>query len=383
MRRYIEIVYDNSSSMNEVIGRKAKYEIAQELFESEILPTIALKGDEVILRLLRGNCNAIDSPSESLTRNFGSDRRAMLDRIKRIQHNQNTPLFQTVSDSVEACRKVMADEYLIFVLTDGDDTCGVQIEDLLDEETLRKYVKLFRVLLVQMAVHSVVSRNNLTALASRLGGQTVILDGHDQIPEMKGKLRKALTVSGFSTKLPLDHCFDSMPGFDLSWDEINNSGIDMHQATLLFNKGMLSWEPNPGKKVTALQFAELRFIFGIVFMTGIPDQLALTMLSQLKKPYYYSHDCIYWDFSSARWRYFKTQNATFQVENPHARFEDSRLEGHGHHWRDTHHQIFDRHNVYRVESAGTVMPAYKLVPMGMYDWNIELKPGDQVRFVDR
>ena len=35
------------------IGNKTKYEIAQELFEKEILPTVAMKGDEVVLRLLR------------------------------------------------------------------------------------------------------------------------------------------------------------------------------------------------------------------------------------------------------------------------------------------------------------------------------------------
>ena len=49
MKRYIEIVYDNSGSMNNRIGNKRKFEIAQELFEKEILPTIALENDEVVL----------------------------------------------------------------------------------------------------------------------------------------------------------------------------------------------------------------------------------------------------------------------------------------------------------------------------------------------
>ena len=39
MKRYIEIVYDNSGSMNNRIGNKRKFEIAQELFEKEILTT--------------------------------------------------------------------------------------------------------------------------------------------------------------------------------------------------------------------------------------------------------------------------------------------------------------------------------------------------------
>jgi hypothetical protein len=33
MKRYIEIVYDNSDSMENRVGNKLKYEIAQELFE--------------------------------------------------------------------------------------------------------------------------------------------------------------------------------------------------------------------------------------------------------------------------------------------------------------------------------------------------------------
>jgi predicted metal-dependent hydrolase len=36
MKRYIEIVYDNSGSMENRVGNKLKYEIAQELFEKEI-----------------------------------------------------------------------------------------------------------------------------------------------------------------------------------------------------------------------------------------------------------------------------------------------------------------------------------------------------------
>ena len=36
MKRYIEIVYDNSGSMKNRVGNKLKYEIAQELFEKKI-----------------------------------------------------------------------------------------------------------------------------------------------------------------------------------------------------------------------------------------------------------------------------------------------------------------------------------------------------------
>ncbi len=63
MSRYIEIVYDNSGSMNDNVGGRKKYEIAQVLFEKEILPTIGNKGDKVVLRLLRNGCGG-DSLAE-------------------------------------------------------------------------------------------------------------------------------------------------------------------------------------------------------------------------------------------------------------------------------------------------------------------------------
>ena len=118
MKRYIEIVYDNSGSMNDRVGNKKKYEIAQELFEKDILPSIGLRGDQVVLRLLRNGSEDSISIAETLP----NQRNLMLNRIKGINHDQSTPLFYTVFDSVEACRNVRADEYLIFVLTDGDDT---------------------------------------------------------------------------------------------------------------------------------------------------------------------------------------------------------------------------------------------------------------------
>ena len=320
MKRYIEIVYDNSGSMNAYVGNKKKYEIAQELFEKEILPSIGLRGDQVVLRLLKDGCESSKSFGEPLP----NQRNLMLNRIKNIQHNLNsTPLFYSVFDSVEACRNIRADEYLIFVLTDGDDTCGVRIEDLIDEDTLKKYVRFYKVLLVQLAVSSPVSSNNLTAFTNALGGQAISLDSSDSITQMRKKMKLALNVSGFINKFPLEHCFDKLPGFDVAWEEIEETGINFHQAMLLYQKGLLTWMPDYNTGLNSLQFAELRFLFALHFKSGIPEDLLKTMLSQLKKPYYYSFDCIYWDFASARWRYVIQQNKIQQLPNKEARFEDS------------------------------------------------------------
>jgi hypothetical protein len=382
MKRYIEIVYDNSGSMEGSIAGKPKYEIAQELFEKEILPTIALRGDEVVLRLLRGGCEGSSSVGESLTTQFGTNRKAMLSRIRSIQHDQSTPLFYTVSDAIEACRQQIADEYFIFVLTDGDDTCGVRIEDLVDQDTLDKYVKFYNVLLVQLAIDSAISSNNLTAFASYLGGRTVQLDGKESVLEMRGKMKQALVTSGLSRKRPLPHCFSSRPGFDLSWDEIETGGIQLHQALVLYEKGWLSWQPDQNRQVTTLELAELKFLFGISFISGLPDTLVASMLAQLKKPYYYSHDCIFWDFSTARWRYFQAQNQLRQQENPHARGEDRDLDE-TEKLRESHFQHFTEHMVYLVEYGNTIATSFVLQPIGITDYTNVLKPGDQVVFREK
>jgi hypothetical protein len=380
MKRYIEIVYDNSGSMNDRVGNKKKYEIAQELFEKDILPSIGLKGDQVVLRLLRNGCEDSVSNAETLP----NQRNLMLNRIKGINHDQSTPLFYTVFDSVEACRNIRADEYLIFVLTDGDDTCGVRIEDLIDEDTLKKYVRFYKVLLVQLAVNSPISRNNLTAFTNALGGQAISLDSSDSIPQMRKKLKLALNVSGFTNKFPLEHCFDNLPGFDVAWEEIEESGINFHQAMLLHQKGLLTWMPDFNLGVSTLQFAELRFLFSLLFKSGIPEDLLKTMLSQLKKPYYYSFDCIYWDFASARWRYFIQQNQIQQLPNKEARFDDYPERNKMREFDDRHSHYLDS-ETYRVEQAPTIMPAFQLIREDLADLDFKphtkiLKEGDRVIF---
>lgn len=380
MKRYIEIVYDNSGSMNERVGDKTKYEIAQELFEKDILPSIGLRGDQVVLRLLRNECE----DSVSIAKTLPNQRNLMLNRIKGINHDQSTPLFYTVFDSVEACRNVKADEYLIFVLTDGDDTCGVRIEDLIDEDTLKKYVRFYKVLLVQLAVNSPISRNNLTAFTNALGGQAISLDSSDSIPQMRKKLKLALNISGFTNKFPLEHCFDKLPGFDVAWEEIEEAGINFHQAMLLHQKGLLTWMPDFNLGVSTLQFAELRFLFSLLFKSGIPEDLLKTMLSQLKQPYYYSFDCIYWDFASARWRYFIQQNQIQQLPNRDARFEDYPEKNKMRDFEERHSHYHDS-ETYRVEQAPSLMPAFQLIREDLADLDFKphtkiLKEGDRVIF---
>jgi hypothetical protein len=185
---------------------------------------------------------------------------------------------------------------------------------------------------------------------------------------MRKKIKLALNVSGFSKKFPLDHCFDSLPGIDMTWTDVEDKGIDFHQAMLLYQKELLSWKPDFNIDVSSLEFAELHFLFSLYFTSGIPEDLLITMLSQLKKPYYYSFDCIYWDFAKARWRYFVQQNQIKQLPNKDALLEDfpdkihsaqSKLELE----EDVNRCFYRNNQKYRVSLAPMDIIAFKLTPV--------------------
>lgn len=284
MSRYIEIVYDNSGSMDDPLHNRRKYEIALQLLKEELLPVIALPGDTVVLRLLRRDCNANGSTAYSLTANYGVDRKKMFDYISRVQYDQSTPLFLTIKDALETAKSVIADEYQIFVLTDGDDTCTNTFGDIIGAEEVKYYAQFFNILLVQFAIQSAISKNNLAALVAYIGGQTVTLDKGDDLNVMKTKLKKSLILSKFANEFPLEYCFDKLAGMALKWGEIKTLHADIHQARILYNAGALSWEPTEDLRLTPLMVAELKFLHDIHFKNGIPLPIMLSMLAQLKSP---------------------------------------------------------------------------------------------------
>ena len=136
---------------------------------------------------------------------------------------------------------------------------------------------------------------------------------------------------------------------------------------------------------STLQFAELRFLFSLLFKSGIPEDLLKTMLSQLKKPYYYSFDCIYWDFASARWRYFIQQNQIQQLPDEEAKFEDYPSKNR---MKDSNSDItyYPQNKLYQVKLANTFSPAFQLesedrfAEMTRLKKHIILEEGDFVIF---
>jgi hypothetical protein len=381
MSRYIEVVYDNSGSMRDTIGKSRKYEIAQILFEKEILPTIGQRDDKVVLRLLRDNCNG-----KSIAEILPNNKAKMLERIKQIEHDQSTPLFHTIADAVESCRlEPPVDEYLIFVLTDGDDTCHVKINDIIDQSIIDKFIKIHNVnmLLTQLAIESDISSNNLTAFTNHIGGRTVSLRVNDDLKTMRSKMKVALNVSGFSTKRPLEYCYNKISGFDLTWDEVEERGIYFYDANLMFELKLIQWKPDLTVSVTPIQLEELKFIHGLKFKTDLPVEYVNSMLAELKQPYYYSHNCIYWDFSVSKWKYFKQQNSIRQVHNPGAVFEDNtQHEIETNKLEDHYVQKFNDINLYTVKCENTLLPSYTILPYRLDTPNhiVTLREGTVLKF---
>jgi hypothetical protein len=157
--------------------------------------------------------------------------------------------------------------------------------------------------------------NQLSHLANTIGAKTFNFASGEgaSLSSIRNELKTALNVVGMNKNEPLKHCYEELPGDLVYWKEIEAMGIQLHQARVLYDEHFLSWKPEYPMRVNPLQLAELKFLYGIRFKTGIGAEMMRTMLSQLVKPYYYNSNCIYWHFEEARWKYFP-QPAPIVVE---------------------------------------------------------------------
>ena len=326
MKRYIEIVFDDSSSMTEKINYEEKHFIAKELFKKNIAPVIGLPEDKVVLRLLRNSCYAEKSDWELLPNNFKVICQA-LDDINTF--NKNTPLYKTVSDSISACKNENADEYHIFVLTDGGDNCNTSLESTIDQDDLR-FITFMNVstLVVQFTVDNTTTSNNLSGFAQFLKGRSVSIgnNGETDFFSMSKKLTNAIVKSGLSNSEYLPQCFKSITGNDKSWNQIQEFGYLFHLSLVLFNEDILSWQPKMSINVDPLQYAELEFLYSLFFKSGLSFSVAKAMLNKLQKPYYYSYKCIYWDFNQSKWCYFP-ESPQINIVQDDSVLNDSELSG--------------------------------------------------------
>lgn len=307
-RSYFEIVFDDSGSMDTSLAGSTRLNVAKDLFEKEIFPLID-NNTEVAVRLLRNECGG-----ESDYHNFGKNRFECLRFIRGIYATKGTPLFNTMKDALETTLGSSAIEKTIFVLTDGEDNCGLPIDNVLTKAE-QQYFKQINVILAQFTVNNSYAVNQLSHLANTIGAKTFnfATSAGASISSIRTELKTALNVIGMNKSEPLRHCFEELLGDLVYWKDIESMGIQLHQARVLYDEHFLSWKPEHTMRVNPLQLAELKFLFGIRFKTGIGVEMMRTMISQLIKPYYYNSNCIYWHFEEARWKYFP-QPAPIVVE---------------------------------------------------------------------
>lgn len=385
MKRYIEIVMDNSGSMSTAMASgQSRLETAKELFHTEILPNLDFLEDTVVLRTLRTGCEGMSNAQTA--RNKAS----LEDYIRQLRPFGGTPLYNTVKDALNACRLQPAGEKIIFVLTDGEDTCGFSEHLNFTDEEMR-FVKSLNVILIKYAIQNPVTNTNLDWFASKIGARTysVGATGRTDFSSMRADFRTGLgnagIIRGGVTINP-----NPAPDYSLTWEELKNRGVLFYQAELLYSEGFLSWKPKPGENLDGKAWSELLFLWSLRFGNGLPPEIVRTMLSGLKKPYAYSQSGVYWDFEKTRW-IAPEPKPLQRLPNPEAEKDD--LPERNRNNREVM-DVYEENEYYEVEMlpqdnvAGT--PGYRLV---RWNNNLEirtvppknklrkLKEGDIVQFV--
>ena len=379
MKRYIEVIFDDSGSMDSHINGEPKHIIAKRLFKEKIIPKLDLKTDIVYLRTLANGCGI----GMSIANKLDNDIAKMTEAIESISCYKSTPLYYTIKDSIDACEKSGADEKHIFILTDGDDTCYINPESILGNDFLKIKDQLnLNTILVQFAIESSITKNNLTAFSQKIGATNVIISSNDtnDFDIIDKKISKAFIQSGLDKKGKFPHCNtnDLVEFYQLG----KCTEYDYYLIELLYEEKLLSWKPSLKKWIDNSQKMELDFLYTLRFKNCLPESQVKQMLFQLKKPYRYSFDCIYWDFKERVWKYFNEIPKLDLVDNPEAINEDFPKENRFDDI-DKQSEPFYDNNIYLVEQRPDLFNDTFYLKKYNYDCNkqpIILIKDDFVRF---
>jgi hypothetical protein len=310
----------------------------------------------------------------------------MTQKIDSITCNKSTPLYYTIKDSIDACEKSGADEKHIFILTDGDDTCYINPESILGNDFLKIKEQLnLNTILVQFAIESDISKNNLIAFSQKIGATNVIISSNDtkDFDIIDKKISKAFIQSGLDKKGKFPHCNSN--NLVESYQLGQCPEYDYYLVELLYEEKLLSWKPALKKWLDSYQKMELDFLYTLRFRNCLPESQVRQMLFQLKKPYRYSFDCIYWDFKERVWKYFPEIPKLTILDNPDALFADNKetliIDN-----KEEKSEIFDKRTPYEVKKLPLnekYNDRFKLVEF-KFDGRgnpITLQEGDIVEFI--
>jgi hypothetical protein len=332
MKRYFEVIFDDSASMNEVpVGwMKTVSDAGKEIFEETVFPHLNGPDHVVTLRLLRETpethqgCEPAKRGISPNTTFFG-DPDSLRNAVRCIHHFVKwTPLYLTIRDALDECkRRKITGEYLdfrIFILTDGGDTCDIDFDVLCSKQEIDEFhleFPLLQPVLVQLNISSPVTRNNLETAIRRLGGLTVSVPNSDT--RSARLVSKALQRANFSGAGKMPQCIEpAETPAKITWNELEREGILYHQAMILSKGGLLEFTPILNQALHHDNLVELRFVHAMVFRSHLAIDTVRSMVAQLERPLLYSHDCIHWDFTSARWKFQEDLKTEF-LKDPEAR----------------------------------------------------------------
>jgi hypothetical protein len=344
MKKYIEIIFDDSGSMNETVNGEPKHITAKRIIKEQIIPKLDFKNSEVYLRTLSQDCSTGFSKVIKLSGRI----QRINDEIDNIFCFKSTPLYHTIKDSIEACKTSGFSESHIFILTDGDDTCSVNPEQVLGKDFLKIKQQLnLNTILVQFVIESDITKNNLTALSQKIGATNVVIDTNDLKNKivLDQKITKSFIKSGLNKDIPFPHCKVEMKNDSLLADLTQ---YDFYLVQLLHHEKFLSWKPTLKKKLNSEHIAELDFLYTLRFKNNLSEAQVRLMLSTLQKPYKYSFDCIYWDFKERAWKYFQELPELKVLDNPDALLADNKKEIYIEE-KQKQSELFDKNTRYEVK----------------------------------
>jgi hypothetical protein len=130
MKTVKEILIDTSSSMGEFLpGNKKKMDLAKEILIEKIIPFIS-DSDTIGIRLFGGRCNMVGALQNIPNANI--KRLTDFIRYEIPLPNGSTPLALAIKTSVDNLKNYPNAIKEIYLVTDGEETCGGDIKSAAD-----------------------------------------------------------------------------------------------------------------------------------------------------------------------------------------------------------------------------------------------------------
>lgn len=296
MNSRIEIIFDASGSMDSPINGRRKIDIAKEIFRDYVINEIKHEKN-VFLRVLPEDCGM-----QSRNLKLGRLNNQRLDSVNNISIKSMTPLYQTIQQAINLAIDDKVTELKLIILSDGGDSCGGDIDLVLNSKKLDDS-NLMGSIIIELGKIGSSGLNSLQALSSRIKGTRIPIGVNGRVTKKDLLNIKKGLVSARIVEGKLSKCFGkSLGGDDMSWNQLNEMlSINKFHAVELRNAKLLSFDPYKDECLKPYQVQELEFLSKIVHKNNLGIQNAINMMHNLEKPYFYSHDCISWDFNSSRW----------------------------------------------------------------------------------